>query len=138
MRPQFFNDVEKELVKVLPTLLTAYGETGFTVSTLKQNTPTVTQYVLRSEGGEIINNVFKAEDVVLVAYIKKFTSENDSYAEGKRIAMVTEALLPMLPKYSTVVSYVEDVSLNVNDFNSVSDVYTVMLSFTVYHKSFNV
>lgn len=137
MKPVFFDDVEVDLVACLPVLLTTYAEMGFQVSTLKQNTTSVTQYVVRSDGGEMVNNVLKAENIALAVFVKAMPTENESYAEGKRLARLLEGILPMLPKFSSSVSYVEDLTLNVNDFNSVSQIYTITFSFTAYIKGKN-
>lgn len=137
IQPIFFRDIEVELVRVWELILTQRGEVNFLVATQKQKSVSKTQYLFRSEAGEILNRVFKSEDCALTIYVKPQTTMNLSYAESKRLGGLVEALLPTLSNKSLFISHVENVDILVNDFDDSSQIYTILVNFTVYHKGVN-
>lgn len=100
LTPVIFPDGEIMLVQSIKNVLAEYGETGIKVSTRK-NTPQqgkiLKQITVRSDGGSISNRVMKEEDFGINIFVNN-PDRVAGYAEASRLALLLEALLPILPQ----------------------------------------
>lgn len=97
MRTIIFPDAEKLITSTLPSLLISAGVplASFRVATrkLEPNKPAPKhQIIVRSDGGTIYDRALKEESMSILVW----TKSSNAYAEASHIALLIEALLPLL------------------------------------------
>lgn len=142
MQTVIFPDLEVLLVKEVKELLIQAGMNPmfFRVATQKlapgKNVPRH-QIIIRSEGGTPYDKVLKAEDITILLWTSG-EQENVRYGEANALALLLEAVLPLLQEKVVNIVEVERVSVTPLVYEGEEELRDIDISIITRGKSLNI